>query len=207
MFAQAREKARQTACLSNTKQLSSGMMMYGQDYDEVFPASLNGASQRWVLVFHSYTKNKQINDCPSASFKTNTTSGSTSSYGYNRQTFDFTPVAAIAEPAGTIIFGDAARLSGAPTSELDPSTWKEGGSVDHDMHFPARNPSRNICWRWAQSTCDSNNYRRPFPRHQQMANLAFADGHSKAMRVDQVIKRSDGTAMSWGEPNCLFDDK
>src|ERR1700712_1559978 len=37
VFAQAREKARQTACLSNCKQIGTAMMMYCQDYDEMFP--------------------------------------------------------------------------------------------------------------------------------------------------------------------------
>jgi prepilin-type N-terminal cleavage/methylation domain-containing protein/prepilin-type processing-associated H-X9-DG protein len=35
VFAQARAKARQTACLSNLKQIGLGLMMYAQDYDEV----------------------------------------------------------------------------------------------------------------------------------------------------------------------------
>src|SRR4051794_1958509 len=34
VFAHAREKARQTSCLSNLKQLSSAMLMYAGDYDE-----------------------------------------------------------------------------------------------------------------------------------------------------------------------------
>ena len=37
VFAQARDKARQTSCLSNMKQLGLGEMMYIQDYDETFP--------------------------------------------------------------------------------------------------------------------------------------------------------------------------
>ncbi|GAB4469304.1 MAG: hypothetical protein OHK0029_41870 [Armatimonadaceae bacterium] len=37
VFAQARAKARQTACLSNMKQIGLGMMMYVQDYDEKLP--------------------------------------------------------------------------------------------------------------------------------------------------------------------------
>jgi prepilin-type N-terminal cleavage/methylation domain-containing protein/prepilin-type processing-associated H-X9-DG protein len=37
VFAQAREKARQTACLSNLKQIGTGFAMYTQDYDETFP--------------------------------------------------------------------------------------------------------------------------------------------------------------------------
>src|SRR3989440_9152207 len=38
VFAQARESARQTNCLSNQKQLGTGLMMYAQDYDETLPA-------------------------------------------------------------------------------------------------------------------------------------------------------------------------
>jgi len=34
VFAQAREKARCTTCLSNTKQMGSAILMYGQDWDE-----------------------------------------------------------------------------------------------------------------------------------------------------------------------------
>ena len=37
VFAQAREKARQTSCLSNTKQIALAMVMYAQDADETFP--------------------------------------------------------------------------------------------------------------------------------------------------------------------------
>src|SRR5690242_21003145 len=37
VFAQAREKARATSCLSNLKQIGTGCMMYIQDYDETYP--------------------------------------------------------------------------------------------------------------------------------------------------------------------------
>jgi prepilin-type N-terminal cleavage/methylation domain-containing protein/prepilin-type processing-associated H-X9-DG protein len=37
VFAQAREKARQTACLSNMRQMGMATRMYVQDYDEQFP--------------------------------------------------------------------------------------------------------------------------------------------------------------------------
>jgi prepilin-type N-terminal cleavage/methylation domain-containing protein/prepilin-type processing-associated H-X9-DG protein len=54
VFAQAREKARSAACLSNMKQMGTALMMYMQDYDEGMPAwnelwpppnTTNGASQ------------------------------------------------------------------------------------------------------------------------------------------------------------------
>src|SRR3569833_3397229 len=38
VFAQAREKARQTACLKTEKQIGMAIHMYCQDYDEVYPA-------------------------------------------------------------------------------------------------------------------------------------------------------------------------
>ncbi len=44
VFAQAREKARQTSCASNLKQLGTALLMYVQDYDEMLPGpgGLNG---------------------------------------------------------------------------------------------------------------------------------------------------------------------
>jgi len=38
VFAHAREKARQTSCLSNLKQLATATQMYLQDYDSIFPS-------------------------------------------------------------------------------------------------------------------------------------------------------------------------
>src|SRR5438477_3958243 len=37
VFAQARAKAKQAACLSNEKQIGNAIMMYAQDYDERLP--------------------------------------------------------------------------------------------------------------------------------------------------------------------------
>ena len=53
VFAQARDKARSAACLSNTKQLSLGVIMYSQDYDEHLPLAKN-----WYDAAYPYYKNK-----------------------------------------------------------------------------------------------------------------------------------------------------
>ncbi len=47
VFAQAREKARQTSCLSNCKQLVTGTLMYIQDYDETFPLAFGWNAGSW----------------------------------------------------------------------------------------------------------------------------------------------------------------
>ncbi len=44
VFAQAREKARQTSCLSNLKQWGLACLMYVQDYDEKFPLAMGSAT-------------------------------------------------------------------------------------------------------------------------------------------------------------------
>jgi len=38
VFAQAREKARASACMNNEKQIGLGIIQYVQDYDEMYPA-------------------------------------------------------------------------------------------------------------------------------------------------------------------------
>src|SRR5918994_5557325 len=80
VFAQARAKARQSACLSNMKQLGTGLIMYAQDYDETLPlndyignglAPLAGwrdprAGDSWASGIYPYVKNLQIYVCPEA---------------------------------------------------------------------------------------------------------------------------------------------
>ncbi|MBC7527731.1 MAG: DUF1559 domain-containing protein [Chthonomonadaceae bacterium] len=45
VFAQAREEARKTSCLSNVKQVGLGLQMYSQDYDESMPSAFGSRSK------------------------------------------------------------------------------------------------------------------------------------------------------------------
>jgi len=90
VFAQARESARQSSCLSNSKQLGLGIMQYVQDYDEKFPLWIwcdsveQGNPQvkgpgtpdapwgpwknnhiGWDKTTQPYIKNAQVFKCPS----------------------------------------------------------------------------------------------------------------------------------------------
>jgi prepilin-type processing-associated H-X9-DG protein len=62
VFAQAREKARQTSCLSNCKQMALGALMYTQDYDEVLPPK----DTAWQPLLMPYIRNERVFKCPSA---------------------------------------------------------------------------------------------------------------------------------------------
>src|ERR1700743_3800079 len=65
VFAKAREKARQTACLSNCKQMSLGIQQYTQDYDETLPWAQQAVGGAWNLLIYPYVKNDQVFQCPS----------------------------------------------------------------------------------------------------------------------------------------------
>ena len=70
VFAKAREKARQSSCSSNLKQLSLAVLQYVQDYDEMLPdAECNGYydGRVWIISNIPYIKNQQIFRCPSES--------------------------------------------------------------------------------------------------------------------------------------------
>jgi prepilin-type N-terminal cleavage/methylation domain-containing protein len=74
VFAQAREKARQTQCMNNLKQMATGTISYIQDYDEKFPMAVyapalnpNGQQCAFTLfdAIFPYIKNLDITRCPS----------------------------------------------------------------------------------------------------------------------------------------------
>jgi prepilin-type N-terminal cleavage/methylation domain-containing protein/prepilin-type processing-associated H-X9-DG protein len=66
VFAQAREKARQTSCLSNVKQMGLAHLMYIQDYDEQFVTSWSlGFPGDFSFYVQPYMKNTKILFCPS----------------------------------------------------------------------------------------------------------------------------------------------
>src|SRR5215211_7498689 len=85
VFARAREKAREITCISNLKQLGTGIQMYAQDYDEYLPNNFEGKKDTnlWSDLAGSglmdpYLKNKQIWFCPSDKPPT-----------YKNQTYDY----------------------------------------------------------------------------------------------------------------------
>ena len=72
VFAQARERARMIACLSNMRQLGTALRMYAQDYDETYPMSrftspggdmMSGFV--WKNAVFPYVKSTDVFACPS----------------------------------------------------------------------------------------------------------------------------------------------
>ncbi len=152
VFAKAREKARQTSCLNNAKQLGLALLQYAQDYDEVMvPCYLSNTSPTvyWVHSVEPYLKNTQITKCPSAT-------GGPPCYGYNHNYLTSASLGSIVSPAETIMFVDVGQT--------------ETGAERYDYH--CRPPS----------AMNSSTIARPNPRHNDGCNLAFVDGHAKWMK-------------------------
>ncbi|HLK58626.1 MAG TPA: prepilin-type N-terminal cleavage/methylation domain-containing protein [Chthonomonadaceae bacterium] len=69
VFAQAREQARKTQCLSNTRQSGLALMQYIQDYDETTPNVYSAQTSIYILVdvwnqLQPYAKNRDVFTCP-----------------------------------------------------------------------------------------------------------------------------------------------
>jgi len=180
VFAKAREKARQSSCLSNVRQLSTAIMMYIQDYDEVFPAAYDYAStptsaRFWFAQAEPYMKNGQIFDCPSASVEANPKTAP--EYGVNSavcllpSAAPYTARRALADVkqvARTILVGDArtyyfdyAHLVTPYIHCYVPSTAAGRSEASYDFRGDA---TRIADWK---------------DRHNQGLNLGYCDGHAK----------------------------
>jgi len=103
VFAQAREKARSSSCLSNQKQIGLAFSMYAQDYDETFPLGYDTINAlRWEDLVKPYIKGGNVGGiltCPSAS---------TRAYAYSMNpVLSATSMASAGKPADTVLTADA----------------------------------------------------------------------------------------------------
>ena len=173
VFQKVRENARRASCGSNEKQLALGVLMYTQDYDEFLPpAAVNdplGNEILWPDMINAYVNNKKIRLCPSDG-----TDG-TNSYGLNEMTFvDLTD-----GPQPTLSL--AAFQSSSNTVMLGELGVGKIGTLS-DLTSPVAD-----AYKLTVPDVDMNDQydARPAARHNGLVNVAFMDGHQKAMRLEQ----------------------
>ncbi len=92
VFAQAREKARAIACLSNTKQLALAAIQYEQDYDERTASGVQqyGLGSGWAGQLYPYAKSTAVYTCPDDAGGA-LSHGHPTSYLYNRNCAIYDP--------------------------------------------------------------------------------------------------------------------
>jgi len=214
VFAQAREKARQTSCASNLRQLGMSLAMYVQDAESYPAFSFNrvGGMDRWHDLLVPYAKNRQLLVCPSqaktieAFDQPGTQNGRNLSYGYNYQYLGNSRAAA---QGGNVPVGDSAILNAAETIAVadsdgtggwyrtplpyDPGTTACNAMGNHGYSIdPPGLPSRSLgnpssgCTSPPVTPPGKQGHSRLSARHNGGGNLAFCDGHVKWMLREQV---------------------
>ncbi|MGC9317710.1 MAG: prepilin-type N-terminal cleavage/methylation domain-containing protein [Armatimonadota bacterium] len=189
VFARAREKARQAACLSNMKQWSLGVLMYAQDYDEMMPITMevdeHGASTvlwMWFNGLDPYIRNQQIRWCPSEPDK-----GDPDLWGSYLMNGMLTAGArtlnAAERPSETILIAErAANWRNLPDNDPGDPT-----SPYYDLCYDSWLPNGNwftgvIAWPPVFGDLLDKD------RHNGGQNFAFLDGHAKWMRWEETVR-------------------
>ena len=174
VFAKAREKARQSSCLSNLKQLGLATLSYSQDYDELLPMryyAIAGGNGNWMYTLAPYMKSTQIYYCPSTK---------QASYGYNTYYLDRYSLSVIQSPSETVMFGEIGQTTNGTTTY-----WGEG-SLNRPATFgnPPTAPADELNFPVAG---DGNYTCRPRATHNDGCNITFVDGHTKWMKTSQFF--------------------
>jgi len=215
VFAKAREKARQTACTSNLKQMGLAILQYVQDYDETFPvgSGYNGPCRGWAGQVYPYIKSYNVFACPDDT--TVPTSGSgffTMSYGMNVSLGTSTTgynvylpqtMSCLVAPASTVALlevqgfqtwfvrtgleGDSPSTAGFCMSYTSPKEDNMALTLAYQIANPSSNCSSGMSLNGTPVAYPPGPYAGyGANRHTGMGNYLFCDGHVKAIRPELV---------------------
>jgi prepilin-type N-terminal cleavage/methylation domain-containing protein/prepilin-type processing-associated H-X9-DG protein len=179
VFAQAKEAAKKTVCLSNCKQIALAVQMYSSDYDDVLVPAHSGPFFTFSpIVFDvaldTYIKNKGVWVCPddplfqSRSISMNYAVAKLVDVGQavvNQSDIEY--------PAELIVMADAQGNPFGTTSTFTnqfPQAFQACKSVT--------NPLNNI---------PQNTTTAPYIRHSNKANYCFDDGHAKTLSPSATL--------------------
>ncbi|MBQ7256313.1 MAG: DUF1559 domain-containing protein [Abditibacteriota bacterium] len=200
VFAQAREKARATKCLSNMKQLATALQLYIHDFDRRFPPAGNQYNT-WAKDLAPYAglkvdygwNNETIFKCPTdttdVSWAKNNALMGRLSYQGNVYIFkggwnQWTPgdnnqdtllLSRLGSPSETI-----AICESYPRIQDGTIYFVE----DSDVVFPPIAPFQTYqrAFGGQRDTLDDSNCKAIQGYHNKMSNFVFCDGHAKAMK-------------------------
>lgn len=189
VFARAREKARQTSCLSNVKEITLAVIMYISDYDQKYPPSsyqLTGSTLPcdgkvfWPIMVEPYIKTGMDNSswsgggggsiwrCPSAGTLTSWYCGAYADYGMNTYIFNDAE-ALLQRPAELVMIGEPwIAHTTAPTS-------REGWYVLSSLYED--DPNCSGYYAGCGTRYD----------HNSMSNFGFCDGHAKSASESAML--------------------
>ena len=139
VFAKVREKARQTSCLSNEKQLGLGFSQYIEDYDESYPpakdaVNWNPGTPGWASRLYPYVKSSGVFTCPDDPDPSQAAPWVVMSYAFNlnldagsydgSHTFPTYNLASLSSPSVTVLL-DEIKGDNAVVSQTGTNDWSE----------------------------------------------------------------------------------
>jgi prepilin-type N-terminal cleavage/methylation domain-containing protein/prepilin-type processing-associated H-X9-DG protein len=202
VFAKAREKARQTSCLSNVKQIGNAYLMYLQDYDERFPPYVtertapagtpDTAAARAPFSYRNellpYTRSDQIFKCPEAADWPAPAPGAwwDTDYG-NNDNEENLPTAQ--QQAWYQANPDFGFNETTPLADIDkPAQFILIADAGRSDGTPSRGGMYPQPWAFDVSTQG-----RMIARHFGGANVGFGDGHAKWILPDATWPSYNGS--------------
>ena len=177
VFAKAREKARQSSCQSNVKQIGVAILQYVQDYDERFcpnyiyqgPGSTN--LTWWDDLVQPYVKNYQLLICPS---------DTPAAYTYARPTWPGIP--------NPLLYAYSANSNGGGSGQYVIAGGGNGGplaKVQSAANLIIIAESNDIELNTLNGDVDAftpNGIGTIAKRHNDGSNWLFCDGHVKWLK-------------------------
>jgi prepilin-type N-terminal cleavage/methylation domain-containing protein/prepilin-type processing-associated H-X9-DG protein len=181
VFAQAREQARKTTCLSNFKQLGNAEMMYLQDYDGAYTLAWYGKPQYgFDCVLQPYVKNLQVFSCPSHHNTPRWWIGYKQYYNIDKPGI----------PGSYSMNADLAALEDAKTGDragrTETSVEQPADTIMMTEIWDTRGPSTGPEHEIYNATWTDVCTRIPFKIHMGASNYNFCDGHAKWEKVTKT---------------------
>jgi prepilin-type N-terminal cleavage/methylation domain-containing protein/prepilin-type processing-associated H-X9-DG protein len=195
VFAQAREKARQTTCTSNIKNLGLAVMMYVQDYDDTYPPLWYQVGDgHWPNTIRPYIGQagsdatgkkwtKGIMVCPSSGgFNPGWSYAMSEEFSVYESSLNGhrgKPMAAISTPARVLLISEAPIVKewGQASIHIDVRAQCWGGPAGNGVDVKGYEDVDGI-----PQSRTSGCFALPRYRHNQGALIAFGDGHASWRR-------------------------
>jgi prepilin-type N-terminal cleavage/methylation domain-containing protein/prepilin-type processing-associated H-X9-DG protein len=220
-LAKAKQKAKQTACINNMKQIGVSLVMYVGDYN-VYPNCFNDTKGFYVWqprLLYLMGNNRNAFNCPAALpqsyWDTNVNSTLTKMIGeYNNvDSYTIVPTTRFSlgyndwglKNVGIPVLGMGADVSAGSVRESrvrSPANMIALGDVRSDAGVPDYNANLDPVINDAPDNMQPWHTQVPCNRHSYRTDLLFADGHVEAPKRNDVINptRSDWRA-KWNNDN------
>ena len=214
VFAQAKEAAKKTSCLSNIKQITIAGAMYENDYDDTIPLAgyedfTTNAPTTWMFLIDPYVKSSYpisttledgrgygIYQCPDYSAPPASTAAPSHSYAFN---FNYSPtyITDIVNVYGYLPVHSATSLASPAnvvfvTESMGSRIFTDGDDVDGYAGQPSVVQQERAVYLWGRI------------RHGGGANYGFNDAHAKYLKAPNpsyTATWTSATSTNWQQVN------